>query len=101
MLWHWLKLSKTLSPVAEILLDMSGVEYMNSAGLRELVKAFKLIQRAGGWLTLVNPSDYVRKLLELVGLEPIFEIHVDPLWDPMRLAPRELPPVPRQMFYYA
>jgi anti-sigma B factor antagonist len=85
----------------QLFLDMSGVEYMNSAGLRELVKAFKLVQRAGGRLILVNPSDYVRKLLELVGLESVFEIYVDPLWDPMRLTPNDLPPVPRQMFYYA
>ena len=85
----------------QIFLDMSGVEYMNSAGLRELVKAFKRVQRVGGRLILINPSEYVRKLIELVGLESIFEIYVDPLWDPMRLAPSELPPVPRQMFYYA
>jgi anti-sigma B factor antagonist len=85
----------------QVLLDMSGVEYMNSAGLRELVKAFKQVQRISGRLILVNPSEYVRKLLELVGLETIFEIYVDPLWDPIRLSPGDLPPVPRQMFYYA
>lgn len=85
----------------QILLDMSSVEYMNSAGLRELVKAFKQVQRINGRLILVNPSEYVRKMLELVGLETIFEIHIDPLWDPTRLIPGELPPAARQMFYYA
>jgi anti-sigma B factor antagonist len=85
----------------QVFLDMSGVEYMNSAGLRELVKTFKLVQRVGGKLILINPSEYVRKLIELVGLESIFEMYVDPLWDPMRLTPNDLPPVPRQMFYYA
>jgi anti-sigma B factor antagonist len=85
----------------QVFLDMSGVEYMNSAGLRELVKAFKLVQRVGGKLILVNPSDYVSKLIELVGLESIFEIYVDPLWDPMRLTPNDITSVPRQMFYYA
>jgi anti-sigma B factor antagonist len=85
----------------QVFLDMSAVEYMNSAGLRELVKTFKLVQRVGGRLILINPSEYVRKLIELVGLESIFEIYVDPLWDPMRLTPSDLPPVPRQMFYYA
>jgi anti-sigma B factor antagonist len=84
-----------------IFLDLSGVEYMNSGGLRELVKAFKVVQRAGGRMVLVNPSDYVCKLLELVGLETIFEIHIDPLWDAGRLTPGDLPPVPRQMFYHA
>jgi anti-sigma B factor antagonist len=85
----------------QVLLEMNGVEYMNSAGLRELVKAFKLIQRVGGTLMLVNPSEYVRKLLELVGLDTVFQIHVDPLWDPARLTPSDVPPIPRQMFYYA
>jgi len=85
----------------QVFLDMSGVEYTNSAGLRELVKAFKLVQRVEGKLILINPSDYVRKLIELVGLESVFEIYVDPLWDPIRLVPNDLSPVPRQMFYYA
>ena len=85
----------------QVFLELSGVEYMNSAGLRELVKAFKLVQRVEGRLILINPSDYVRKLLDLVGLESIFEIYVDPLWDPMRLTTNDLPPVPREMFYYA
>ena len=85
----------------QVFLDMSGVEYMNSAGLRELVKAFKRVQRVGGRLILINPSDYVYKLIELVGLESIFEIYIDPLWDPMRLTPNDLSPIPRQMFYYA
>jgi anti-anti-sigma factor len=85
----------------QVFLDLSAVEYMNSGGLRELVKAFKVVQRAGGRMVLVNPSDYVCKLLELVGLETIFEIHMDPLWDAGRLTPGDLPPVPRQMFYHA
>ena len=84
----------------QLFLDMRDVEYINSAGLRELVQIFKRVQRIGGLLVLVNPSDYVRKPLELVGLDSIFNIHMDPLWDASRLASPQLPSVPRQLWYY-
>jgi anti-sigma B factor antagonist len=84
----------------QLILDLSGVEYINSAGLRELVQIFKRLQRSGGTLTIVNPSEYVRAMLDLVGLDSVFEIHVDPLWDPARLTPN-LPALPRQMVYCA
>ena len=97
-----LMLEKTImSGRDQLVLDLNGVEYINSAGLRELVQIFKLVQRAGGVLLLVNPSEYVRKTLELVGLDSVFNILFDPLWDASRLASPTLPSVPRQMCYYA
>lgn len=101
-----LKLSNTLQTAIangrdQLVLDMSGVEYINSAGLRELVQVFKLVQRAGGNLVLVNPSDFVCKPLELVGLDTIFDMHFDPLWDASHLTSPQNPSVPRQMCYYA
>lgn len=101
-----LTLSQTLEEAIvsgrnQLLLDLSSVQYMNSAGLRELVQVFKRVQRVGGALTIVNPSDHVRRLLELVGLDTVFEIYVDPLWEPSRLLSPNLPPPPRQLCYFA
>ncbi|MBN1202007.1 MAG: STAS domain-containing protein [Anaerolineae bacterium] len=59
----------------QVILDLSGVEYMNSAGLRELVQLFKRIRREGGNLYIANPAERVKNLLELVGLDTVFEIH--------------------------
>lgn len=83
----------------QILLDLSGVQFMNSAGLRELVDAWKQVQRAGGRLILVNPSEQVRKLLDLVGLDSVLEIHNDPQWTPARIAPEGLLALSRQTRY--
>lgn len=101
-----LKLSHTLQTAVasgrdQLVLDMSAVDYINSAGLRELVQIFKLIQRAGGTLVFVNPSEFVYKPLQLVGLDGIFDIHIDPLWDASHLTSPQVPSIPRQMCYYA
>ncbi len=82
-----------------LLLDLSGVQYMNSSGLRELVQIYKRLLRIGGTLTIVNPSERVKSLLELVGLETVFDIYFDPLWNPSRYATATLSSLPRQMCY--
>jgi len=57
-----------------IVLDLSGVDYMSSAGLRELVAALKRVKRATGDLRLAQPSERVREVLEMAGLDTIFQI---------------------------
>jgi len=58
-----------------IVLDLGGVEYMSSAGLREMVRVLKRVKRSGGDLRIANPSERVREVLELAGLDTIFEIY--------------------------
>lgn len=58
-----------------IVLDLSGVDYMSSAGLREIVSTLKKIKRAGGDMQLAQPSERVREVLEMAGLDTIFQIH--------------------------
>ena len=60
-----------------VVVDLSSVEYMSSAGLRELVSALKRVKTAGGDLRLCSPSDRVREVLELSGLDSIFQIFED------------------------
>lgn len=59
---------------AQIVVDLSSVEYMSSAGLRELVGALKKVKRGTGDLRLASPSERVMEVLELAGLDTIFEI---------------------------
>jgi anti-sigma B factor antagonist len=61
-----------------VILDLGGVEYINSAGLRELMLLYKRMQHTGGQLKIANPSDRVQKLLELVGLDSVIDIYFDP-----------------------
>jgi anti-sigma B factor antagonist len=43
-----------------IIVDMSGVTFVSSIGIRQLVLASNEISRRGGKLVLVNPIDIVR-----------------------------------------
>lgn len=58
----------------QIVLDLSQVDYMSSAGLRELVGSLKRIKKASGDMRIANPSPRVREVLEMAGLDTIFLI---------------------------
>jgi anti-sigma B factor antagonist len=57
-----------------IVLDLSNVEYMSNAGLREIVMAYKRVQRNAGDVRIVQPSRRVMELLEVSGLDTVFQI---------------------------
>ncbi|NPV66917.1 MAG: STAS domain-containing protein [Anaerolineae bacterium] len=59
----------------QIVLDLANVDYMSSAGLRELVSALKKVKRGTGDLRLASVSGRVLEVLELAGLDTIFEIY--------------------------
>lgn len=51
-----------------IILNMSGIQYLSSAGIRVLVIQYKNIKRIGGVFQLEALSDAVAEVLEMVGL---------------------------------
>lgn len=57
-----------------LVLDLSAVDYMSSAGLRELVNALKKLKRVAGDLRIAQPSKRVREVMEMAGLDTIFLI---------------------------
>lgn len=58
----------------QIVLDLAGVDYMSSAGLREIVSALKRVKRGTGDLRIAQPSERVLEVLEMAGLDTIFQI---------------------------
>ena len=58
----------------QMVLDLANVEYMSSAGLREIVSALKKV-RGKGDLRIAQPSHRVREVLEMAGLDGIFQIY--------------------------
>lgn len=58
-----------------LVLDLNAVDYMSSAGLREMVSTLKKAKRASGDLRIAQPSDRVREVLEMAGLDTIFKIY--------------------------
>ncbi len=60
-----------------IVLNLSGVSYMSSAGLRGLVSAMRECKKNRGVVVLASPSDRVNEVLELAGLSSLFSIFDD------------------------
>lgn len=56
--------------LSEFALDLSEVEAIDAAGIGLLVS----LQAAGVYLTLVNPSDAVRNVLRLTGVDTVLPI---------------------------
>jgi stage II sporulation protein AA (anti-sigma F factor antagonist) len=54
-----------------ILLDMSGVSFLASIGIRYLVTATKSLTRRGGKLILVSPTEIVAEVLTTAGIADI------------------------------
>jgi len=59
---------------AKIALDVSGVDYMSSAGLRVLLMVFKALKATDGAMCLVNPSPFVSEVLDLSGFAGIIPV---------------------------
>jgi anti-sigma B factor antagonist len=55
-------------------IDLSGVEFIDSSGIRELLKAQSQAQTAGGDLVLLHPSAACRRVLEISGVWSNFTV---------------------------
>jgi anti-sigma B factor antagonist len=57
----------------KILVNLAGVDYVDSAGLGELVGAYTTVTRAGGAMKLLNLTKKMRDLLAITKLLTVFE----------------------------
>jgi anti-anti-sigma factor len=57
----------------KIVLDMSGVEFISSAGLRVLISGRKTARAAKGDIRLAAVTDKIKRSFELVGFDKLFE----------------------------
>ena len=57
-----------------LVVDMQGVEYISSAGLRVLLRLVNKMQEVKGDLVLCSMADGVREVFELAGFASIFSI---------------------------
>ena len=56
-----------------ILLNLEGVPYIDSAGLGEVVRTYTTVSRQGGQLKLVNLTKRITDLLSITKLLTVFE----------------------------
>jgi anti-sigma B factor antagonist len=60
-----------------IYIDLRPCEFLDSSGLSALVSAHKRLHALGGELALVCPRGNLRRLIEIVSLDQVFDIRDD------------------------
>ncbi len=64
---------------ADVLADLSGVSYVDSAGLGELVSGYASLTSRGRQMKLLRPMERVNSLLHVTKLYSTFEVFEDEL----------------------
>ena len=58
-----------------VLVDMSGVTYIDSSGVASLVESLQRSRKAGRGFALVSVSEAALRVLQLARLDKVFAIH--------------------------
>ena len=70
----WEDISGKLEGVDRLMLDLKGVDYVSSSGLRLFLQLHKKMSDQGGTLTLMNINDMVRDILDITGFCKVLTI---------------------------
>ena len=60
-----------------VLLNLSGVSYMDSSGIGELVSSYTTLSREGGQLKLLGLTAKIKDLLAITKLLTVFDYYED------------------------
>ena len=61
-------------PPRAIVLDLGGLAYISSAGIRSIFKARKALSPHGGKVLVANPQPQIQKVFDLVKAVPLGDI---------------------------
>ncbi|QGY39298.1 anti-sigma factor antagonist [Pseudodesulfovibrio cashew] len=61
----------------KLLFDFSGLDYINSSGLRVLVLAYQRLKKASGAVGICGIKDYIQEVFEVSGYDKIFPLYGD------------------------
>jgi anti-sigma B factor antagonist len=61
----------------QLLVDLSGVSYVDSSGLAALIDAMQRVQQYGGKFGIVGLQETVRSIFEIARLDQVFQIFPD------------------------
>ncbi len=67
--------AEVLEHSCKLVLDLSGVSSMDSAGLGELALLHTWAQRKNAVLKCAGPNSFVRTLLDLTNLDSVLDVH--------------------------
>ena len=63
--------------IKAVVVDLSGVQFMDSSGLSVLVSGMKALRKNGGMLGICNANPQIRTALRLTMLDRVFPVHED------------------------
>ena len=66
-------LKDSLDGVTELIMDLKGLEYISSAGLRVLLSAQKVMDKQGKMIVR-NANDSIKEIFEVTGFSEILTI---------------------------
>ena len=69
------EIAELASQTRRVVIDLSGVEMIDAAGLGELVSVAVAAQASGCSITLAAPGHFIRQLLELTKLTSVLELY--------------------------
>ncbi len=61
----------------ELTIDFANISFMDSSGIGLIMGRYKLIRECGGSLIVHNPQTYIRRVLQLSGIERLVRITSD------------------------
>lgn len=65
----------SVADAKNIIMDLSAVEFLSSAGLRILLMVYRQLKARNGKIILVGVSEDIRDVMEMTGFINFFEIH--------------------------
>ena len=68
-------LSSFASGPSHLVLDLSGVEFMDSTGLGAMLSGLRLATANGGSLRIAGLTESVRRLFDMVKMDRVFDIY--------------------------
>ncbi|HHV72354.1 MAG TPA: STAS domain-containing protein [Clostridia bacterium] len=60
--------------VKELVIDLSNVSYIDSTGLGIFIGTLRNLKERGGRMELLSPTPRVKKVLNITGLDRVFDI---------------------------
>ena len=60
--------------ITEVVIDLSGVEVVDSVGLGVIIATHNSLGKSGGKLKIINASEDIRRLFQTMRLDQHFEI---------------------------
>ena len=68
------QLMKSIALPLEVILDFSGVTFMDSSGIAVALHTLQQVKRLGGKMWIVNPSQQAKKVFFAAGIQRIIKM---------------------------